>query len=212
MIDLKAIKEKYKSLSDEELISIAKKDSKDLKLEVVEILKEEIISRELDSKILEWINTESNEFVGQEREDLKSSIESIDCPKCKQKKGKVYGFEIEQVIGALLITFSDTYERVLCMSCGTKEKLKATLITLLFGWWSRSGILSTPLTLIKTLINFFFTNKVSDRLINDIIDSKSGQFRRKGTDIAVVKKVISNHNNNQFRNHRENIFTKFLKG
>jgi hypothetical protein len=59
--------------------------------------------------------------------------------------------------------------------------LNAILKTFFLGWWSKRGILSTPFTLIKELINFlFYKEKISNRIIDTFIDKNNGIFRLEG--------------------------------
>ncbi|HHB51650.1 MAG TPA: hypothetical protein ENK75_01195, partial [Saprospiraceae bacterium] len=146
MIDIKEIEENYTRFSDSQIENIAAYESKGLRKEVLGILKKEIEKRELDKNLITWVEAETNSYKGMERESLKIKIQNLNCPKCSRKEDKLYGFEINRVISVLLLTYDTRKEKILCKSCGKKEKLYAILITFFAGWWSRRGILLTPLT------------------------------------------------------------------
>ncbi|MDB9955049.1 DNA polymerase, partial [Flavobacteriaceae bacterium] len=109
-------------------------------------------------------------------------------------KDRLYGFEINQVVSVLLFANDTRNEKILCLSCGKKAKLKAILITFFAGWWSRRGIFLTPWIVIKDSFNFLFINKISDKIINRLIDENTGHFRRKGTENGTLNRLIKNRN------------------
>ena len=101
MYNIEEIRENYKGFSDSKIENIAKKESKGLRKEVVEILKEEIEKRNLDKNLISWVETETKTFDGIERESLIKKIQHLNCPKCSEKKDRLYGFEINKVILAI---------------------------------------------------------------------------------------------------------------
>lgn len=65
------------------------------------------------------------------------------CPNC-EGKGPVDAHFTHAVLSAVLIRFSTRRPLVSCRACARKRQVLATLVTLLFGWWSLSGLLMTP--------------------------------------------------------------------
>ena len=194
MYSVDEIKENYKDFSDSKIENIAKKESKGLRKEVLGILKAEIEKRNLDKNLISWVETETKTFEGIERESLKTKIQNLNCRKCSEKKDRIYGFEINQIVSVLLFANDTRNEKILCLSCGKKAKFKAILITFFAGWWSRRGIFLTPFTVIKDSFNFFFIEKISDRIINRLIDENTGHFRRKGIENGILNRLIKRRN------------------
>jgi|TARA_E500000318_G_scaffold110157_2_gene124895 hypothetical protein len=194
MYSVEEIRENYKGFSDSKIENIAKKESKGLRKEVLGILKEEIEKRNLDKNLISWIETETKTYDGIERDSLIKKIQNLNCPKCSEKKDRLYGFEINQVVSVLLFANDTRNEKILCLSCGKKAKLKAILITFFAGWWSRRGILLTPWIVVKDSFNFLFINKMSDKIINRLIDENTGHFRRKGTENGTLSRLIKRRN------------------
>tara|TARA_R100000935_G_scaffold53884_1_gene82085 strand:- start:406 stop:1029 length:624 start_codon:yes stop_codon:yes gene_type:complete len=194
MYSVEEIRENYKGFSDSKIENIAKKESKGLRKDVLGILKEEIEKRNLDKNLISWVETETKTYDGIERDSLIKKIQNLNCPKCADKKDRLYGFEINQVVSVLLFANDTRNEKVLCLSCGKKAKLKAILITFFAGWWSRRGILLTPWIVIKDSFNFLFINKISDKIINRLIDENTGHFRRKGTENGTLNRLIKRRN------------------
>ncbi len=197
MYSVEEIRENYKEFSDSKIENIAKNESKGLRKDVLGILKEEIEKRNLDTNLISWVETESNSFEGFERESLIQKIQNLNCPKCSEKKDRLYGFEINRIISFLLFANDTRKEKILCMSCGKKEKFYAIIITFFAGWWSRRGIFLTPITVVKDSINFLFINKISDRIINRLVNENTGEFRRKGTENRILNQIIKRRNNKE---------------
>ncbi len=194
MYNIEEIRENYKGFSDSKIENIAKKESKGLKKEVVEILKEEIEKRNLDKNLISWVETETKTFDGIERESLIKKIQHLNCPKCSEKKDRLYGFEINKVMSFLLLTFISRKEKVLCKSCGKKEKLKAIIITFFTGWWSVNGFLKTFWVVIMDTTNFLYLDKISQKILKRIVDENTGYFRRKGTENGTLNQLIKKRN------------------
>ena len=194
MYSVEEIRENYKEFSDSKIENIAKKESKGLRKEVLGILKDEIEKRKLDKNLISWVETETKTYSGIERDLLIKKIQNLNCPKCSEKKDRLYGFEINQVVSVLLFANDTRNEKILCLSCGKKAKWKAILITFFAGWWSRRGIFLTPWIVIKDTFNFLFINKISDKIINRLIDENTGHFRRKGTENGTLNRLIKRRN------------------
>lgn len=194
MDSVEEIRENYKGFSDSKIENIAKNESKRLRKDVLGILKDEIEKRNLDKNLINWVETETKTFDGIERKSLINKIQNLNCPKCSEKKDRLYGFEINQIVSVLIFTNDTRNEKILCLSCGKKEKFKTIVITLFAGWWSRRGVLLTPFTVIKDSFNFLFIEKISDRIIDRLIDENTGYFRRKGIENAVLNQLIKQIN------------------
>ncbi len=194
MYSVEEIRENYKRFSDSKIENIAKKESKALRKDVLVILKEEIEKRNLDKNLINWVETETKTYDGIERISLIRKIQNLNCPKCAEKKDRLSGFEINQVVSVLLFANATRKEKILCLSCGKKEKLKAIVITFFVGWWSKGGILLTPWILVKDLFNFLLINKLSDKIINRLINENTGYFRRNGTENGTLSLLIKRRN------------------
>ena len=108
--------------------------------------------------------------------NLKEKIKHLPCPACLKKNGENIGYEISTVVSYLIYCDDKTEIKITCKDCARKFKLNAILKTFFLGWWSKRGILSTPFTLIKELINFlFYKEKISNRIIDTFIDKNNGQ-------------------------------------
>jgi hypothetical protein len=194
MYSIEEIKENYQGFSDSKIENIARNESKGLRKEVLQILKDEIVKRNLNQNLISWVDTEANLFEGIERKNLIDKIQKLNCPKCGLKS-KLFGFETNTVKAALIFTSFKRNEVILCKSCGKQEKLNALLITFFAGWWSGKGFLMTPFTIIKDLSNFLFIDKISNRILNSFIDKTTGTYRRYGTEDIVLTRLINWKNN-----------------
>lgn len=195
MYSLDEIKENYRGFSDSKVENIAKNESKGLKKEVLRILKDEIIRRNLNPNLINWVNTEAKSYEGLERQTLLNNIQSQNCTKCNSKT-KLFGFETNTVKSFLIGSSIIKKEFILCRDCGKKKKLNTIGITFLAGWWSGKGFLSTPYYILTDIFNFLFINKISNRILNNFIDRYTGTFRRYGTNSSTITRLINLKNKN----------------
>jgi hypothetical protein len=194
MFSVEDIRENYKRFPDAKIENIARNESKGLRKEVLSVLKDEIIRRQLNLSLISWIDAETKSFEGLERKNLIQKIQYQHCPKCLEKT-KLFGFETHTVKSFLIGTSSSRDEQILCASCGKTAKLNAIVITFFAGWWSGKGFLLTPFTILKDALNFLFIDKISDRILNTFVDDRTGSFRRYGTDDSVLTRLIQWKNN-----------------
>ena len=194
MYNIEEIRENYKNFYDEKIIQIARYESKGLRPEVLEILKNEIITRNLDLTLITWIEAESKQITDYEKEEIVRLIRALPCPTCKSTKEGLRGYEINTVI-SILINCIDTTETIfLCSHCGKKKKTTSIVKTLFLGLWSRRGIILTPYTLIKDFINLFFTDKISNRIFEEFIEANIGRIRLRGMTENALSSLINNYN------------------
>ena len=193
MYSLDEIKDNYRGFSDSKVENIARNESKGLRKEVLNVLKDEIIRRQLNPSLISWVDTEAEPYEGKERELLIEKITSQTCLKCDTNTD-LLGIETNIIQGFLLVTRVERSERILCRSCGMNAKSNALAITFFAGWWSGKGFLLTPFTIIKDLFNFLLIDKISGRIINDFIDEHSGTFRRHGTTDQTIRRMITHKN------------------
>ena len=200
MYEIENIRENYRNFYDEKIIDIAKHESKGLRPEVLEILKEEIIKRNLDLKLINWVVAESRPITDYEKETLKYKIQGLSCPNCQKQKKYLRGFEINTVVSTLIFCSETTEEKILCEDCGNKEKLKSIVLTLLLGWWSRRGIFMTPITLTKDIINLFYLKRISDRIFDEFIETNIGRIRLRGETENALTSLVKNYNKKTTKN------------
>ncbi len=183
----------YKMMDDAELLKFASTEARTLRKDVVKYLKKEIESRGLDTGLLSWIDSEVQDFDGLERESLLQKIKSSQCPRCNVNTD-LSGYEFTRVTSYLIRCIRKQYTQILCSSCGRKEKWSTIGLNFLLGWWSKSGIFITPFIIIKDVLNFFFIQKISARVLEEFIDVHTGHFRRNGTDRTTISTTIKTYN------------------
>ena len=179
MNTLENLKNKYKTLSDSSIILLAEKESKKLKPEVLDILKNEIIKRDLDLNLISWIDAENNTFSGLEKKQLEEKIRRSICCNCNERSG-LKGHEILQVYSFIFFSNKTKSHLILCNKCGVDEKFSAFIITIFFGWWSVYGFFFTLSTLYEYILNIFFKEKIDRRIIHNFIEKNTGKIRLYG--------------------------------
>ena len=74
MFSVEDIRENYKRFPDAKIENIARNESKGLRKEVLSVLKDEIIRRQLNLSLISWIDAETKSFEGLERKNLIQKI------------------------------------------------------------------------------------------------------------------------------------------
>jgi len=72
------------------------------------------------------------------------------CPKC-EGEGPVDAHFEHAVLSAVIVRYIRRKPMVSCRACARKRQLLATLVTLVFGWWSLSGLVMTPLYVVLNI-------------------------------------------------------------
>lgn len=194
MYDIEEIRANYKNFFDDKIIQIAQHESKGLRPEVLEILKNEIIIRNLDLTLITWIKAETEELTDYEKEEIVRIIKYLPCPTCNSTKLGLRGYEINTVISIIITCFETTETKFLCSHCGKKKKTISIIKTLFLGLWSRRGVVLTPYILIKEIINLFFAERISNRIFDEFIEKNNGRIRLRGITEKALSSLIDNYN------------------
>ena len=60
-----------------------------MRREILNILKDEIINRNLDPNLITWVDAENNLLTNLEKQNIKEKIKKLNCPTCNKKNGKI---------------------------------------------------------------------------------------------------------------------------
>lgn len=194
MYNIEEIRENYKNFYDEKIIKIARNESKGLRPDVLEVLKNEIIKRKLDLTLITWVEAESKQITDIEKEEIVKTIKNLPCPNCHSTKQELRGYEINTVVSIIIDCIDTTETRFLCSQCGKKKKVTSIIKTLFLGLWSRRGIIITPFTLLKDIINLFLANKISNRIFDEFIEENIGRIRLRGKTDKALTSLVNNFN------------------
>ena len=186
------IREYYKKLSQNEIISLAKNPA-GLRKEIVPIFIEELKTRGLQTDFENWVKIETDSFEGTERDLIFAQIEQNSCCNCGSFE-KLYGFNFEKIYSFVLFSKFEFAEKILCKSCGNKERFKIMGKTALVGWWSKKGIIYTPYFLVNGLIRYFRIESESNKVINNFIDRNTGKLRLVNQKKIGLQTVICENN------------------
>jgi len=192
MIPIEDIRKNYEKYDDATILKIIS-EAKDLRKEVVELLNDEIRKRGLDPKLIEFVAIETNFYEGSERQQLINEIKRSVCTGCGNNS-ELYGYTFNTIISYLIWYNHDQNLQIICSDCAKNLRLKSMLTTLALGWWSRSGILATPATLISDLIEIIKKEKYSKRVINHFVDENTGSIRRMDKSEGSLTTIIKRFN------------------
>ena len=88
MRTVEEIRANYKKLTDSKIEDLAKNESRSLRREILSVLKDEIIERNLDPNLITWVDAENNLLTELEKKNLKEKIKHLPCPACFKKNGE----------------------------------------------------------------------------------------------------------------------------
>jgi hypothetical protein len=193
MITLESIQENYQNYDDKKIVELAMKP-RGLRKDVIPILSNELTKRQLNPKLIKWVNYETNVFEGIERELLKHTITSSYCTECGVNTD-LKGYHFHTKMSFLVQIVNESVDKIICQECAKKERIKSMTTTFFLGWWSRRGILSTPFVLIDDLSKLLSVKKQSELILNEFIDTHTGVLRifmEKKSDLTSLIKVFNN--------------------
>jgi hypothetical protein len=193
MISLESIAEKYKNLDDNSILELAH-GAKGLRKEVVPILKAEVEKRNLGNELLNWIDLETFRF---EPEELVTLMDQISLEKCTlcNKNHDIAGYRFNTIVsGGILLNRTEAY-RIICKQCASKERMSTMLTTFFLGWWSRQGILSTPLTLIGDFFKVFKKKSENKLVMLHFIENHTAMIRKIKAGELQASELLIHYNN-----------------
>jgi hypothetical protein len=134
-IDIQFVRETYKKLTDQELIRVVTQDAYGLTPEALEVVKEEIKSRNLDPNIIKGLDAQQKTYTVEEIDEYCELIRSLPCPITGSIENKLNGTMTAEVMSFILFT---QYKRKIVIGSPQaldKENNSALIKTVLLGWW-----------------------------------------------------------------------------
>ena len=189
MLTKEELTKAYNNFNDQKIINLAMNESKSLRDDAIPILENEIIQRNLDTKLLDWIKLERNFFKGAELQNLKQVIKNSECSECGKKFNNTQGFNIHY-ISALDSSFHS--EIIVCESCGSQLRKKSYLKTATLGFLSFRGIIDVPFYFIGELVRSLSRKDRSEKIIENFIFQNTGVIREYG--VENVQELIAHYN------------------
>ena len=134
-IDIQFVRETYKKFTDQELIRVVTQEAYGLTPEATQIVKEEIISRNLDPNIIKGIEAQQKVYTVDEIDEYCEIIQNLPCPITGSTQNKLNATMIAEVMSFILFT---KYKKKIIV--GNPEALdkknNASLgLSALLGWW-----------------------------------------------------------------------------
>lgn len=189
MLDINEIRKNYERFDDTQIRIIAKQDAKGLREDVIPILIEEIKKRNLGNHLIRRITVERRKLSKSEYESLKRKVKESICKNCKKNR-RLKGYKFTTITGILIDENISEYELIICGECGRKLRRKSAIWTILFGWWSLGGLLSTPFILINKIKASIQEDKQSEQIIKSFIESNIGAITIGEDSKEVIQKLL----------------------
>lgn len=176
MLTPKEIRNNYRNFDNWKIKELGR-DAGTLRKDIIPILNEEIIRRNLGEDLLIWVGLESNILVGLERENLIRTIRNEKCTECLAQ-GHLGGYEFTTIVSYFIGFDIKTERLIICKSCANAKRRDSITKTLLLGWWSKNGLLSTPIELVSALMRMWRHEKEDQEILALFIDGRTGKIRQ----------------------------------
>jgi hypothetical protein len=146
-IDTEMVQERYRRMTDNELIRIATQDAFGLTPEAMEVVKTEIRKRNLQmgEEIIRGVEAQNREYTEEEIAVYCDIICNLPCPSCGSADEPLNATITAEVMSFVFFTQYKKSLKVGCPTCLDKANNAALTKTAIMGWW---GI---PWGIIKTL-------------------------------------------------------------
>lgn len=157
---IEAIRKHYSTLTDTKIRDLAERDVLNLTPEGLQVLKEEVIKRNLP--LLRSIDDafSRQEQINQLILDKCNQIRDLPCPICNSEEYKLNGIKLSTVVSFITLTQHKEQVHIGCYNCLIELKRKAEDKTSLLGWWGVFGI-GTTLRALKS------NDKAAEELLLD---------------------------------------------
>ncbi len=192
--DIEQIKKAYQRFEDEKIIKIAKEESKGLRKEVIPILMSEIETRQLDSRLREYVLANRRKLTSSEKEELRGRVKSSLCSFCRRKKD-LGGYRIVSITGIIIGTTLIERNLIVCKSCGEEKSRRSYRQTMILGWWSFWGMIQTSAELIIKAKNYITGEEsANEAIIDDFLDENMIPIILNEDDEQIIKNLLVKHN------------------
>lgn len=149
-VDLKIIEENYAKMPDWKLEQMATNNADGLRSEVFDIIKKELVKRNLDLDLMRGVEAQNKEHTLEEIDNYCEMLRVLRCPVCKTQETKLNATVVYSIKSFLFFSFTKEELKIACPTCMDKAHEKANLSNQLLGWWSLPwGVMKTPQYLFK---------------------------------------------------------------
>ena len=134
-LDIRFVRENYQKKTDAELIQAATTDAVGLTPEALEVVKEEILKRKLDTSVIKGLEAQNKTYTIEEVDKYCNIIRQLNCPTCGTSHTPLNATMTSEVMSFILVTKWSKKLRVACPNCLDRANESALTKTALLGWW-----------------------------------------------------------------------------
>lgn len=144
------VRERYRQMTDEQLLKIAQYEAADLNPTGLEILQEEIKRRELNPDLEKGIEAQIEGITEEEFEELANLIRHSSCPVCGKKDWPLQSEVVTEIVSVIVFTNRKQNLVIACPDCLREISNAVFRKTLILGWWGLPmGIIRTGQAVIQ---------------------------------------------------------------
>lgn len=150
-LDPEMIRENYQRMTDDELVRTATVDAFGLTEEAQEIIRQEVVRRNLNTDIIKQVKVQNKEYTLEEIDLVCEQIRGLDCPVCGSSGSKLNGVLTNEVMSFMVLTRYSRKLKIACPSCLKKANNTALATSLILGWW---GIPWGPIRTVQAIFTY----------------------------------------------------------
>jgi len=129
------LRQRYSRLSDNKIMELAVREAGGLTVEAIEVLREQIRTRNLDHNLEKSIQAQRREWSDSDQAELLDEFRDLPCPICQSTEHKLNGFTIKKIKSFVLYGIRSSEFVVGCPHCISAKAESASKVTRLLGWW-----------------------------------------------------------------------------
>src|SRR5450432_1535588 len=192
-IDIEFVRQAYRKMTDEELVRVATQDAHGLTDEALQVVKEEVQRRKLDSNIVKGVEAQNRSYSIGDIDKLCGIIQKRDCPVCQNATENLNATMTGEVVSFIFMTQYKKKIKVACAGCLDKANNAALIKTAVLGWWGIPwGIVRTIQSIILN-INSKKTNHAAtpNNFLRSFVLSNVGQMETYKDNKEKIQQIIS---------------------
>ena len=189
------VRERYRQMTDEQLLKIAQYEAADLNPTGLEILQEEIKRRKLNPDLEKGIEAQIEGLTEDEMEELANLIRHSSCPMCEKTDRPLQSEVVTEIVSVIVFTNRKQNLVIACPDCLRVISNAFFRKNLILGWWGfPMGIIRTGQAVIQRFRSKERKEELSQQGIVEFSLANQGYLKANEDRPAAILKLIKENN------------------
>lgn len=192
-LDIQFVRDNYQRMSDEAFIAVTIQNAAGLTPEALEVIKEEVERRKLDTNLIKGVLAQNKSYTLAEINEYCNHIRDLSCPSCGTNSTPLNGTMTSEVMSFVLFTQHKKQLKIACPGCLDKANNNSLTKTIALGWWGIPWGIIRTIQAIAHNIKSKRTNHLEtpNDYLRSFVLSKIGQVETYRTDKEKLQQIIS---------------------